>query len=72
MVDLTHDEQEYLMAVLRSAHTALLHDLHHADSRDFRQTLRKVVELNEQITGKVSAGGPMAQEVSWSQRPAGL
>ncbi len=54
MVDLTLDEQEYLVNVLRSAHTQLLRDLHHADSRDFRQALRNVIELNERVFGKMA------------------
>lgn len=72
MVDLTHDEQEYLVEVLRSAHTELLRDLHHADSRGFRQELKNVLELNERLTGKVNAGGPTAHEIAWIQRPAGV
>ncbi len=55
MVDLTLDEQEYLVNVLRSAHTQLLRDLHHADSRDFRQALRNVIELNERVFGKMAS-----------------
>ncbi len=58
MFELTRVEQEYIVNVLRSAHTELLRDLHHADCRHFRQTLRSVIELNERVTDKVSETAP--------------
>jgi hypothetical protein len=71
MVELTQEEQEYVANVLRSAHTELLRNLHHADSRDFRQTLRVVIEMNERITGKVSETAPAVLErVEWKTWPA--
>ncbi len=62
MIDLTPDEQEYVFKVLQSAHTELLRNLHHADSRDFRQTLKTVIDLNERITGKVICEIPASRE----------
>ena len=53
MFELTLEEQEYVVAILKSAHTELLRDLHHADSRDFRRTMRDVIDLNERITEKL-------------------
>ncbi len=71
MVELTRDEQDYVVNVLRSAHTELLRNLHHADSRDFRQTLRTVIELNERIIGKVSETMPaVLDHADWATQPA--
>jgi hypothetical protein len=72
MFELTQDEQEYVESVLKSAHTELLRNLHHADCRDFRQALRSVIEMNERITGKVNGMGPaILDAVEWNQPSAG-
>lgn len=59
MLDLTHEEQEYLVTILKSAHTELLRDLHHVASRDFRRGLRDMLDMNERITEKVVAAAPV-------------
>lgn len=70
MFDLTHDEKQYLMTVLQSGHKELLHNLHHADSRDFRRTLRERLDLNEQVMAKIACADPLALENgSWEREP---
>ena len=53
MYELTEKERDYMLTVLLAAHTQLLHELHHADSADYKQRLRQQIELNEQVTLKV-------------------
>ena len=70
MFDLTHDEKHYLLTVLQSGHKELLHNLHHADSREFRRTLRERLEMNEQLTAKIACSEPIPLEnASWSREP---
>jgi hypothetical protein len=59
MLELTCEEREYLVTILRSAHTELLHDLHHADSRDYRRRLRDMLGMNEHITEDVISAVPV-------------
>jgi hypothetical protein len=54
MVDLTPDERQYLLDVLRSAHTELLRQIHHSRTRRFAESLRQTVLLNERITARLS------------------
>jgi hypothetical protein len=67
MIELTQEEQEYVVAILKSAHTELLRDLSHTDSRGFRRGLHDVIEMNERIAAKVSADAPVHD---WNHRTA--
>lgn len=58
--DFDEREREYVLTVLLAAHTQLLHELHHADSADYKQQLRRQIELNERITLKVQERTPAA------------
>ncbi len=70
MFDLTHDEKQYLLTILQSGHKELLHNLHHADSREFRRTLRERLDLNEQVMAKIACTDPMHMENdSWTREP---
>lgn len=53
MVELTNEEREYLLALLKSAHTRLLHELHHARRLDFKAQLKNEVEFNEAVTARL-------------------
>ncbi|MGZ5446349.1 MAG: hypothetical protein ACXW31_13405 [Thermoanaerobaculia bacterium] len=53
MFDVTSEERDYLVDVLKHAHRELLHELHHADHREFRQMLRKLIHLNEAVTRRI-------------------
>jgi predicted protein tyrosine phosphatase len=73
MIELTHEEQQYVVTILKSAHTELLRDLSHADNRGFRLALRDVIEMNERIAAKVSADAPvLAGAQEWNHRMAEL
>ena len=69
MFELTHEEQEYVITILKSAHTELLRDLHHADSRDFRRSLRTVLDLNERIAEKLYEAAPAMVAAGGSTHP---
>lgn len=53
MYEFDESERQYILTVLRAAHTQLLHELHHADAADYKQQLRRQIEVNETITAKV-------------------
>ncbi len=53
MFEFDESERHYILTVLRAAHTQLLHELHHADAADYKQQLRRQIEINESITEKV-------------------
>lgn len=49
---LTHssvEEQEYLLHLLQRRHTELLHELHHAATRRFKEGLKAEIELTERL-----------------------
>lgn len=54
MTDLSHDEREYLIGLLRNAHDQLLHELHRAVSYQFKNILRERIEMNERITAHIA------------------
>lgn len=60
MYEFDESERHYILTVLRAAHTQLLHELHHADAADYKQQLRRQIEINEAITAKVQTRVPAA------------
>jgi hypothetical protein len=55
MDEFNERERDYMMTVLLAAHTQLMHELHHADSSEYKAELRRKIELNELVTMKVQA-----------------
>ncbi len=53
LVEITEIEQAYLVEILGEAHKGLLHEIHHADSSDYKDKLRETAELNEALAGKL-------------------
>ena len=53
MIDLTIEDQEYLRKLVESAHKELLHELHHAAKLEFKEKLKKELELNEKVLAKL-------------------
>ena len=53
MFDVTNEERDYLVDVLEHAHRELLHELHHTDNRGFRQMLRRLLHVNEDLTSRI-------------------
>lgn len=49
---LTHssaEEQQYLLLLLQRRHAELLHELHHAATRRFKEGLKAEIELTEKL-----------------------
>ena len=51
--DITDEEREYLLEILEARRAELLHELHHTDTLDFKEMLKRKVELVEGLTSKL-------------------
>ena len=47
--NLTEAEQEFLLELLEARHTAMLHELHHTDTYNYKQLLQQKVDLLERL-----------------------
>ena len=54
-LDLTAREVALMAALLDAAHRQRLHELHHTDSRDYRERLRHEVEIIEDLAARLAA-----------------
>ena len=59
-IELTAREAEVLDALLDAALRERLHQVHHADSRDYRKRLETEVELIESLRAKLAVGSQAA------------
>ena len=55
MFDITDEERTYLLEVLEARRAELLHELHHTDTLDFKEMLKRKVELVEGLTSKLAS-----------------
>ena len=55
-LDITDEEREYLLEILDARREELLHELHHTDTLDFREMLRRKVALVEAVRSRLAAG----------------
>jgi DNA polymerase I-like protein with 3'-5' exonuclease and polymerase domains len=53
MNELKDQELEYLSKLLAKRHDELLHELHHAVTREYKVGLRQEIELTEQLQVKL-------------------
>jgi len=53
--ELTTQEKEYLVSLLTKRHDELLHELHHAFTREYKLGLKQEIELTDQLRGKLAA-----------------
>ena len=58
MLDITEKESLLLMELLEARNTAMYHELHHTDMRDYKEFVRRKIELLEGLKAKVAAGVP--------------
>jgi hypothetical protein len=56
-LEITEQERDYLVNLLDARHTAMLHELHHTDARDFKEMLRQMIEMVEHLRAKVEGAG---------------
>jgi hypothetical protein len=52
-LDITDEEREYLLEILDARREELLHELHHTDTLDFREMLRRKAALVEAVRSKL-------------------
>lgn len=55
MNEFTTQEREYLDKLLGRRHTELLHELHHAVTREYKAGLRQEIDLTEALKVKLEA-----------------
>lgn len=53
-LDITAEEQNYLLEILDARREELLHELHHTDTLDFKEMLRRKIELVEAVRSKLN------------------
>lgn len=53
MFDLNEQEREYLAKLLKKRHDELLHELHHAVTREYKAGLRQEIDLTEALKEKL-------------------
>ena len=51
-VNITDQEREFLLELLETKSTALLHEIHHTDARDYKEMLKRRTELLEGLRAK--------------------
>ena len=51
--DVTDAERDFLLELLDSRHTSMLHELHHTDTYEYRALLQQKVSLLEQLQRKL-------------------
>ncbi len=56
-LDITDAERDYLLELLEAKRTEMLHELHHTDTLNFKEMLRRRVELVEVLRSKVEGAG---------------
>ena len=56
--DITDEEREYLLEILEAQREELLHELHHTDTLDFKEMLKRKVELVEAVRSKLAHARP--------------
>ncbi|MBD0325615.1 MAG: hypothetical protein ICV68_04250 [Pyrinomonadaceae bacterium] len=54
-LDITDQERELLVELLAAKNTAMLHELHHTDARDYRESVKRSIEVLEGLRAKVEA-----------------
>jgi hypothetical protein len=53
--DITDNEREFLLELLESKRAAIIHELHHTDTNDFKQILKQKAELVETLKAKIES-----------------
>ncbi|HVM96160.1 MAG TPA: hypothetical protein VMT89_07210 [Candidatus Acidoferrales bacterium] len=54
--ELSSREREYLANLVERRHSELIHELHHAVTREYKDGLKSEIELTEQVKTKLGAG----------------
>ncbi len=54
-VDITDQEREFLLELLDTKSTAMLHEMHHTDARDYKGMLKERMGLLEGLRAKLGS-----------------
>jgi hypothetical protein len=58
-LDINEEERNYLLEILDARREEMLHELHHTDTLNFKEMLRRKIELVESLSSKLApAPGP--------------
>jgi hypothetical protein len=52
-LDLTDEERALLLELVEAKLPALLHEIHHTDARDFKESLKREYDLAEGLKAKI-------------------
>lgn len=52
-LDITEEERNYLLELLEAKRSEMLHELHHTDTLDYKEMLRRRMALAEGLRSKV-------------------
>ncbi len=53
MLELSAEELAYIVDLIRADHKEILHELHHTDTREFEERLKRRLEVNEAVARKL-------------------
>ena len=57
-LDITNEERDYLLEILEARREELLHELHHTDTLDFKEMLKRKVEMVEGLRSRLKTVPP--------------
>ena len=53
LLDVSTQERDFLLELLKEKQTAMLHELHHTDTNEFEEMLKEKIELLEALEGRI-------------------
>ena len=56
-LDITDQERDYLLELLEVRGKEMLHELHHTDAREYKEVVRRRIELVEGLRSKLEGAG---------------
>ena len=56
-LDITDQERDYLLELLEAKRSEMLHELHHTDTLDFKEMLKRRAELVDGLHAKLKGAG---------------
>jgi hypothetical protein len=60
-IDITAQERMLLLELLEAKDTAMFHELHHTDAREYKDYIKKKIELLEGLKAKVEERVPVSE-----------
>jgi hypothetical protein len=54
-LDINDEERDYLLEILEARRAELLHELHHTDTLDYKEVLRRKIALVEALNSTLRA-----------------